>query len=85
MPKHLTKNAAEIVILQKNLKDLQAKLETAHEKILELTKGNNIAKEELKLKPKHKQRSNEWFDFRKTKLCCEIGHRIQCLFVYLII
>ena len=47
MPKHLTKNAAEIVILQKNLKDLQAKLETAHEKILELTKGNNIAKEEL--------------------------------------
>ena len=47
MSKHLTANAAEIAILQKNLKDLQAKLETAHEKILELTKGKNIAKEEL--------------------------------------
>ena len=47
MSKHLTANAAEIAILQKNLKDLQAKLETAHEKILELTKGKNVAKEEL--------------------------------------
>ena len=47
MSKHLTKNAAEIVILQKNLKDLQAKLETAHEKILELTKVHNVHSEEM--------------------------------------
>ena len=47
MSKHLTKNAAEIVILQKNLKDLQAKLDNYHERILELMKDKNVAKEEL--------------------------------------
>ena len=47
MSKHLTKNAAEIVILQKNLKDLQAKLDSYHERILELMKDKNVAKEEL--------------------------------------
>ena len=47
MSRHLTTTAAEIAILQKNLKDLQAKLETAHEKILELTKGKSVSKEEL--------------------------------------
>ena len=48
MPKHLTENAAEIVILQKNLKDLQDQLANAHKRILALMKDNkNIAKEEL--------------------------------------
>ena len=48
MPKHLTENAAEIVILQKNLKDLQDQLANAHKRILALMKNNkNIAKEEL--------------------------------------
>ena len=47
MSKHLTKNAAEIVILQKSLKDLQAKLDNYHNRILELMKDKNIAKEEL--------------------------------------
>ena len=47
MSKHLTKNATEIVILQKNLKDLQAKLDNYHERILELMKDKNVAKEEL--------------------------------------
>ena len=48
MSKHLTKNAAEIVILQKNLKDLQAKLDNYHERILELAKDKNSTQEELK-------------------------------------
>ena len=47
MSRHLTENAVEIAILQKNLKDLQAKLETAHEKILELTKVHDIRSEEI--------------------------------------
>ena len=47
MPKHLTKNAAEIVILQKNLKELQGQLANAHKRILELNSQKNVAKEEL--------------------------------------
>ena len=47
MSKHLTKNAAEIVILRKNLKDLQGQLADAHKRILELGKDKNIAIEEL--------------------------------------
>ena len=48
MPKHLTENAAKIVILQKDLKDLQSQLTAAHKRILALMKDNkNIAKEEL--------------------------------------
>tara|TARA_B100001964_G_C14189264_1_gene580209 strand:- start:313 stop:630 length:318 start_codon:yes stop_codon:yes gene_type:complete len=47
MSRHLTENAVEIAILQKNLKDLQAKLETAHEKILELIKVHDIRSEEI--------------------------------------
>ena len=47
MPKHLTKNAAEIVILQKNLKDLQGQLANAHKRILALTNDKNVATEEL--------------------------------------
>ena len=47
MPKHLTTKAAEIVILQKNLKDLQAQLANAQERILELTNDKNTATEEL--------------------------------------
>jgi peptidoglycan hydrolase CwlO-like protein len=47
MPRHLTKNVAEIVILQKNLKDLQGQLANAQKKILELTQDKNTATEEL--------------------------------------
>ena len=47
MSKHLTKNAAEIVILQKNLKELQGQLADAHKRILELGNDKNVAKEEL--------------------------------------
>ena len=47
MPKQLTKNAAEIAILQKNLKELQGQLADAHKRILELGNDKNIAKEEL--------------------------------------
>ena len=47
MSKHLTKNAAEIVILQKNLKDLQSQLADAHKRILKLTDDKTVAKEEL--------------------------------------
>jgi predicted nucleic acid-binding Zn-ribbon protein len=48
MSKHLTENAAKIAILQKDLKDLQYQLETAHERILELAKDKNSTQEELK-------------------------------------
>ena len=47
MSKHLTDKAAEIVILQKNLKDLQGQLANAQKRILELGKDKNIAIEEL--------------------------------------
>jgi len=47
MSKHLTENAAKIAILQKDLKDLQFQLETAHKRILELAKDKNTATEEL--------------------------------------
>ena len=47
MPKHLTKNAAEIVILQKNLKDLQGQLANAQKRILELIQDKDSATEEL--------------------------------------
>ena len=47
MSKHLTTNAAEIAILQKNLKDLQGQLANAQKRILELTKDKNTATEEL--------------------------------------
>ena len=47
MPKHLTAKSAEIVILQKNLKDLQGQLANAQKRILELGKDKNIAIEEL--------------------------------------
>jgi len=47
MPKQLTKNAAEIAILQKNLKELQGQLADAHKRILELGNDKNVAKEEL--------------------------------------
>ena len=47
MPKHLTKTAAEIAILQKNLKELQGQLANAHKRILELMNDKNVAKEEL--------------------------------------
>ena len=47
MPKRLTKNAAEIVILQKNLKDLQGQLAAAQKRILELIQDKDSATEEL--------------------------------------
>ena len=47
MSKHLTTNAAEIAILQKNLKDLQGQLANAHKRILDLTKDKTVAAEEL--------------------------------------
>jgi len=47
MSKQLTKNAAEIAILQKNLKELQGQLAAAHKRILELGNDKNVAKEEL--------------------------------------
>ena len=47
MSKHLTKNAAEIVILQKNLKDLQGQLANAQKRILELIQDKDSATEEL--------------------------------------
>ena len=47
MSKHLTKNAAEIVILQKNLKDLQGQLANAHKRILELIQDKDSANEKL--------------------------------------
>ena len=47
MSKHLTTNAAEIAILQKNLKDLQGQLANAQKRILELTADKNTATEEL--------------------------------------
>ena len=47
MSKHLTTNAAEIAILQKNLKDLQGQLANAQKRILELTNDKNTATEEL--------------------------------------
>ena len=48
MPKHLTKKSAEIVILQKNLKDLQGQLANAQKRILELIQDKDSATEELK-------------------------------------
>ena len=71
MSRHLTTTAAEIAILQKNLKDLQAKLETAHERILELTKGKNVAKEELEegvKKPRVTKEKQEIIDKMKKSL-----------------
>ena len=47
MGKHLTNNAAEIVILQKNLKDLQGQLANAQKRILELIQDKDSATEEL--------------------------------------
>ena len=47
MPKRLTEKSAEIVILQKNLKELQGQLADAHKRILELGNDKNVAKEEL--------------------------------------
>tara|TARA_Y100000780_G_C13476069_1_gene336602 strand:- start:205 stop:579 length:375 start_codon:yes stop_codon:yes gene_type:complete len=47
MSKHITKNAQDIAILQKNLKDLQGQLAAAHKRILELGNDKNVAKEEL--------------------------------------
>ena len=47
MPKQLTTKSAEIVILQKNLKDLQGQLANAHKRILALTNDKNVATEEL--------------------------------------
>ena len=47
MPKHLTKKSAEIVILQKNLKDLQGQLANAQKRILELIQDKDSATEEL--------------------------------------
>ena len=47
MSKRLTANAAEIAILQKNLKDMQGQLANAHKRILELTKDKTVAAEEL--------------------------------------
>ena len=47
MPKHLTKKSAEIVILQKNLKDLQGQLAAAQKRILELIQDKDSATEEL--------------------------------------
>ena len=44
---HLTAAAAEIVILQKNLKDLQGQLADAHKRVLELGTDKKIAVEEL--------------------------------------
>ena len=48
MPKHLTKKSAEIVILQKNLKDLQGQLNNAHKRIAELIQDKDSTVEELK-------------------------------------
>ena len=47
MSKHLTANAAEIAILQKNLKDLQGQLANAQKRILELIQDKDSATEEL--------------------------------------
>ena len=47
MPKNLTKKSAEIVILQKNLKDLQGQLANAQKRILELIQDKDSATEEL--------------------------------------
>ena len=47
MGKHLTNNAAEIVILQRNLKDLQGQLANAQKRILELIQDKDSATEEL--------------------------------------
>ena len=47
MPKQLTNKAAEIVILQKNLKDLQGQLANAQKRILELIQDKDSATEEL--------------------------------------
>ena len=47
MSKHLTTNAAEIAILQKNLKDLQGQLAAAQKRILELIQDKDSATEEL--------------------------------------
>ena len=47
MPKRLTEKSAEIVILQKNLKDLQGQLANAQKRILELIDDKNTAAEEL--------------------------------------
>ena len=47
MSKKLTTQAAEIVILQRNLKDLQGQLAEAQKRILELGNDKNIAIEEL--------------------------------------
>ena len=44
---NLTARGDEIVILQKNLNDLQYQLADAHKRILELTKDKTVAKEEL--------------------------------------
>ena len=47
MSKRLTETAAEIAVLQRNLKDLQGQLANAQKRILELTSDKNTATEEL--------------------------------------
>ena len=47
MAKRLTEKSAEIVILQKNLKDLQGQLANAQKRILELIQDKDSANEEL--------------------------------------
>ena len=43
----LTTQGAEIVILQKNIRELQSQLADAHKRILELNKAGKAANEEL--------------------------------------
>ena len=44
---NLTARGDEIVVLQRNLNDLQSQLADANKRILELTKDKTVAKEEL--------------------------------------
>ena len=48
MTRRLTERSAEIAILQKNLKDLQGQLNSAHKRIAELIQDKDSTVEELK-------------------------------------
>ena len=78
MPKHLTENAAEIVILQKNLKDLQDQLANAHKRILALMKDNkNIAKEELQKERQLLLELEKEFKSSEKEAIDKIGKQIE--------
>ena len=77
MSKHLTKNAAEIVILQKNLKDLQGQLANAQKRILELIQDKNSATEEVKKERQLLVELEKQFKSSEKEASDKIGKQIE--------